>query len=263
MPFAFGPQGFGAVGYSNEYPGGFGELMVLNEPMLLEVPNGLDPERAALTEPMAVGHHAVQKAGLAGDEVPVVIGCGPVGLAVIASLRLAGIGPIIAADFSPVRRELAERLGADEIVDPAAGSPYAKWEEIAVPPGVDLANPVVALLAGTQSRPCVIFECVGVPGLIQQILEGAPRGARIVVAGVCMESDRIEPIFGIHKELSIQFALAYSPEEFAATLAHIAEGRIDVDPLITGRIGVDEVAAAFEELASPERHAKIVVEPWR
>jgi 2-desacetyl-2-hydroxyethyl bacteriochlorophyllide A dehydrogenase len=263
MPFAFGPQGFGAVGYSNEFPGGYGERMVLNEALLLEVPNGLDTARAALTEPLAVGYHAVARAALGGDEVPVVIGCGPVGLAVIAALELAGVGPVIAADFSPARRALAERMGADVVVDPAVDSPYAKWEEVAVPPGLDLANPLVALLAGAGSRPCVVFECVGVPGLIQQILEGAPRGARIVVAGVCMESDRIEPVFGINKELSLQFALAYSPDEFAATLRNIAEGRIDVDPMITGKVGVDEVASAFQELASPERHAKILVEPWR
>lgn len=263
MPIAFGPAGIGAVGYSNDYPGGYGELMVLNEMLLLPVPNGLDTERAALTEPMAVGYHAVEKAALAGGEVPIVIGCGPVGLAVIASLRLAGAGPIIAADFSPKRRQLAERMGADVVLDPGSESPYARWEEIAVPKGLDLQNPMVALLARDQIEPGVVFECVGVPGLIQQIFEGAPRGARVVVVGVCMESDRIEPIFGINKELSVQFALGYSPEEFAATLEHIAEGRLPVEPLITGKVGVAEVPGAFQELASPERHAKILVEPWR
>ena len=251
------------MGYSNDYPGGYGELMVLNEPLLLPVPNGLDTERAALTEPMAVGHHAVQKASLAGGEVPIVIGCGPVGLAVIASLKLAGAGPIIAADFSPKRRELAQKMGADVIVDPSLGSPYERWEEIAVPPGVDLQNPLAAMLSQDQVRPCVVFECVGVPGLIQQIFEGAPRQARVVVAGVCMENDHFEPFFGINKELSVQFVLGYSPEEFAATLEHIAEGRLPVEPLITGKVGVEGVAGAFDELASPERHAKVLVEPWR
>jgi threonine dehydrogenase-like Zn-dependent dehydrogenase len=186
-----------------------------------------------------------------------------VGLAVVAGLKLAGAGPIIAADFSPVRRTLAERLGADEVVDPAQATPYASWERVAVPAGVDLQNPFAAMLAKDAIRPCVVFECVGVPGLIQQIFEGAPRETRVVVAGVCMESDRIEPFLGIQKELAVQFALGYSPEEFAATLHHIAEGRIDVDPLITGRVGVDGVPGAFEELRRPERHAKILVEPWR
>ena len=74
------------VGYSNDYPGGYAERMVLAAPLLLEVPNGLPSEHAALTEPLAVGIHAVEKAALAADDVPLVIGCGPVGLAAIAGL---------------------------------------------------------------------------------------------------------------------------------------------------------------------------------
>lgn len=263
MPIAIGPQGAGAVGYSSDYPGGYGELMVLNEMMLLEVPDGLSTERAALTEPMAVGYHAVEKALLTGGEVPIVIGCGPVGLAVIAALKLKGAGPIIATDFSPVRRGMAEQMGADVILDPAEDSPYEKWEDIAVPAGVDLGNPLTAMMAASEIKPCVVFECVGVPGLLQQVLEGAPRNARVVVVGVCMEADRIEPIYGINKELNLQFVLGYAPEEFATTLHNIAEGRTNVDPLITGKIGVEGVPEAFEELANPDRHAKILVEPWR
>ena len=78
-----------------------------------------------------------------------------------------------------------------------------------------------------------------------------------------METDQIEPLHAVTRELNLQFVLAYTPEEFARTLWNIAEGRIPVEPLITGRSGLDGVAAAFEALASPERHAKIVVEPWR
>jgi threonine dehydrogenase-like Zn-dependent dehydrogenase len=236
---------------------------VLNEMLLLEVPNGLSTERAALTEPLAVGLHAVAKANVGERDVPIVIGCGPVGLAVIAGLKLKGVSPIIAADFSATRREMAARMGADIVVDPSDASPYQRWEEIAVPPGLDLGNPMVAMMAADQIRPGVVFECVGVPGLIQQILEGAPRGARVVVVGVCMEADRIEPIFAINKELNLQFVLAYTPVEFAETLRHIAEGDIDVDPMITGKVGVEGVAGAFEELASPDHHAKILIEPWR
>ena len=263
VPIAFGPGGVGAVGYSNDYPGGYGERVVLNEMLLLEVPNGLSTERAALTEPMAVGLHAVEKANILERDVPIVIGCGPVGLAVIAGLKLKGVEPIIAADFSAKRREMAERMGAHIVIDPANDSPYARWKEVAVPKGIDLDNPIVAMLNAGQIRPGVVFECVGVPGLIQQVMEGAPRGARIVVVGVCMEVDQIEPIFGINKELNLQFVLAYSPVEFADTLRHIAEGDIDVEPMITGTVGVEGVEGAFDELASPDEHVKILVEPWR
>jgi threonine dehydrogenase-like Zn-dependent dehydrogenase len=229
-----GPEG---IGYSNDHPGGYGEYMRLSEALLLEVPNGLPTDQAALTEPMAVGLHAVNKARLAPGEAPLVIGCGPVGLAVIAALRLAKAAPIVAADFSPRRRELALALGADEVVDPAETVP---WSRV---------------------RPAVVFECVGVPGILDQVMAAAPRGGRIVVVGVCMEADTIYPMIGTVKELSLQFVLGYTQDEFAATLRHIAEGAIPTTPLVTGHVGLDGVASAFEELASPERHAKILVHP--
>jgi threonine dehydrogenase-like Zn-dependent dehydrogenase len=77
-----------------------------------------------------------------------------------------------------------------------------------------------------------------------------------------MEQDTIRPLLAIGKELNLQFVLAYTAEEFAETLGHIAEGRLPVEPLITGRVGVEGVAQAFTDLGNPERHAKILVEPW-
>ncbi len=231
------------VGYSNDFPGGYGERMILNDALLLPVPNGLSTEHAALTEPMAVGLHAVVKGQLGSSDAPLVIGCGPVGLAVIAALKLRGVAPIVAADFSPMRRKLAEKLGADHVVDPRATSAYAELARVA--PG----------------RSSVIFECVGVSGMLQQIVKEAPIGARVIVVGVCMEDDRIKPMLAISKELNLQFVLGYLPNEFADTLSAIAEGKIDVAPLITGRVGLDRVAWAFDELGHPDAHAKIVVEP--
>jgi threonine dehydrogenase-like Zn-dependent dehydrogenase len=115
---------------------------------------------------------------------------------------------------------------------------------------------------GPKLRPAVIFECVGVPGVIEQVMEGAPAGARIVVVGVCMQTDRIEPFFGIVKQLNVQFVLAYTAQEFAESLHHIAEGKVDVAPLVTGTVGLDDVSGAFADLANPERHAKVLVDPW-
>ena len=255
-----GPQG---IGYSNDNIGGYAEQMVLSEPLLLEVPNGLPPEHAALTEPLAVGVHAVAKANIRGGEVPLVIGCGPVGLAVIASLRMKGLHPIIAADYSPARRMLAEKMGADVVLDPAVSQPYATWAEHAAMSADEKAArpPFQAHLPAL--KPALIFECVGVPGLLQQVFEGAPRDARIVVVGVCMETDKSEPMLGIMKELNVQYVLGYTPDEFAASLRWLAEGEVDAASLVTGRVGNDGVAKAFDDLANPERHTKIIVEPWR
>jgi threonine dehydrogenase-like Zn-dependent dehydrogenase len=200
---------------------------------------------------------------LTGDEVPLVIGCGPVGLAVISGLKIKGAHPIIAADFSPARRALAARMGADIVIDPATDSPYKSWSGAATPEGYDPSRFARMFNVGPRQKPCVIFECVGVPGVIQQVMEGAPVNARIVVVGVCMETDRIEPFFGIVKQLNMQFVLGYTADEFAESLRYLAEGRIDASALITGTVGLDGVAGAFAELANPERHAKVMIDPWR
>ncbi len=263
MPMTLAGNTVQGIGYSNDIAGGFAQYMPLADRLLLEVPNGLPAAQAALTEPIAVGWHAVQHARLAAEDVPLVIGCGPVGLAVIASLKVKRVHPIIAADFSPARRALALRMGADIVVDPAEASPYKTWQDAATPAGHDPSRFAQLFGVGPKMRPGVIFECVGVPGMIQNVLEGAPAGARVVVVGVCMETDRFEPFFGIVKQLNVQFVLAYTAEEFAASLHHIAEGRIDVTPLITGQVGLAGVQGAFDDLANPERHAKILVDPWK
>lgn len=263
LPVLIREKGVFPVGYSNETPGGYGQYMSLTEALLVEIPGGLRAEVAALTEPMAVGLHAVEKARLDRNDVPLVIGCGPVGLAVVAALRLADARPIVAADFSAHRRHLAELMGADLTIDPAADSPYESWKEVAKWKNPADAPPFPPWMPGPPLRPAVIFECVGIPGVIDQIMAAAPPHARIVVVGVCMQRDEFEPMLAINKELNVQFVLAYTPDEFTATLRNIAEGRIVTEPLITGKVGLGGVAAAFDELASPERHGKIIVEPWR
>ena len=263
LPALLTAEGPRAIGYSNENIGGYAERMLLSEPLLLEVPNGLAAEHAALTEPLAVGVHAVAKANVRGDEVPLVIGCGPVGLAVIAALRLKKLHPIVAADYSPARRLLAQQLGADIVVDPARTQPYATWAEHAAMSAEEIAArpPLQAMLPAL--KPALIFECVGIPGLLEQVFEGAPRDARIVVVGVCMETDRSEPMLGIMKELNVQYVLGYTPDEFADALRLIAEGEVDAAALVTATVGIDGVGQAFADLANPERHIKILVEPWR
>ena len=261
VPATLTATGVELLGYSNRLPGGFAERMLLSEALILEVPNGLATDQAALTEPFAVGAHAVAKARLDATSVCLVIGCGPVGLAVIAGLKAAGHGPVIAADYSPRRRAAAEMLGADVVIDPAQESPHARWEGFGVPTARAAQN-MARMMGKTFGRP-VVFECVGSPGILQTLIEAAPAGSQIVVAGVCMETDKIEPAIAITKEIELTFVFGYSPEEFAMTLRQISEGIIDVSQVVTGKVGLEEVAGAFRTLADPESHVKILVEPGR
>lgn len=231
-----------AVGYSPQAPGGFGEYMVLSEALLCPVPGGLPATHAAFTEPMAVGLHAVRKAQLTDEDVVIVQGCGPVGLAVITALRAQGFGPIIASDFSAGRRALAEQQGADQVLDPATDDPFAA--------------------ARACRRPATtIFECVGVPGMLDAQFMGAPANARIVVVGVCLQPDTLRPLIAINKELALQFVLGYSIEEFKDTLIGIADGRFRIEPLLTETVGLDGVAETFRRLATPNAQGKVLVVP--
>ncbi len=237
LPVLLSDRGVEPIVYSNSTIGGYAERMLLSAPLLMPIPNGLDLKHAALTEPMAVGLHAVNKSNIAPGETALVLGCGPIGIAIVASLRARGVESIVAADFSPKRRELAAAMGAHQTVDAAQGSPF------------------------DTVKPAVVFEAVGVPGIIDDVLRRARPGTRLVVAGVCMQPDTVHPFFAIAKEINVQFVLAYNPEEFGDSLRALAEGEIDVTPVITGEVGLEGVGQAFDDLADPERHCKILVTP--
>ena len=243
IPVMLTPTGLRDIVYSNDLPAGYGERILLSAPFVQVVPNGLDPRHAALAEPMAVGLHAVNRSGIGAGDGAVVLGCGPVGLAVIAALGLRSAEPIVAADLSPARRSRAATLGAHEVGDPVAEPALDAWRR-----------------AGRGQAP-VVFEAIGVPGVIDDALRVAPAQSRIVVVGVCMQPDTVTPFFGIAKELSLQFVLGYDPAEFDASLRSIAEGEIDVAPLITGEVDLDGAPGAFRDLADPERHCKVLVVP--
>ena len=229
--------------YSNKFNGGYAEYMLLSSILATKVPDGLEPRMAALTEPMAVGVHAVNKSRIKQGEAAVVLGAGPVGLACISALKRKGIEPIVAADFSAKRRELAKVMGAHEVVDPRTEPAIDAWQRL---DGI---------------KPLVIFEAVGVPGMLDQAMRASPRNGRVLVVGACMEADTVRPLVGIGKELEMIFVLGYDPFEFVSTLQAIGSGEVDVTPMITGSVGIDGVPGAFEALASPDEHCKILVEP--
>ncbi|OBH16099.1 zinc-binding dehydrogenase [Mycobacterium sp. E3247] len=270
------------IGLSTMAPGAYAEQLLVEQSLTFAVPNGLSPQIAALTEPMAVAWHAVRRGEVKKGDVAIVIGCGPIGLAVICMLKAHGVRTVIASDFSAGRRALATACGADIVVDPAHDSPYATRAGRKHLQGIleafDLAVGTIEKLqrlrlpwwhvwraaeaagAATPKHP-VIFECVGVPGIIDGIIAGAPLFSRVVVVGVCMGADHIRPAMAINKEVDLRFVLGYTPLEFRDTLHMLADGKVDVTPLITGTVGLSGVEAAFDALGDPEAHAKILIDP--
>jgi threonine dehydrogenase-like Zn-dependent dehydrogenase len=259
VPIILGPTGIEQIGYSNHYPGALADHMALQEVLLLPVPDSLSTDAAALTEPLAVGEHAVGLSGLEPGQPCLVVGCGPVGLAVIAALKGRGHGPVLAADFSPTRRRLAEAFGADDVIDPAELSPHERWTDLGIPRTI--SERIMASIMGGDVKDPVIFEAVGVPGMLQSLIADAPPHSRIVVVGVCMHTDTFEPFMAVTKEIEFRFSFGYDPTEFAATLARLAAGVPGADLLITSAVDLQGAPGAFETLRTPGAHGKILVHP--
>ena len=240
----FGPDGFAVLGYSNEYPGGFGEYLALSEQVVQKVPESMPTETAALMEPLSVGIQYARIANLQEGEVPLIVGCGAIGLAVVAALKAQGVGPVIASDPSPFRRKSAENMGADVVVDPNAENPMDIWAT-SVPVG---------------SR-CVVVECVGAPGVLNEILITAPWSSRIIVAGQNLDDDVLFTASAHTKGINVQFGGSPIGDDYTNSLAALASGAIDVSCWQTGHVNLDGAVEAFAESTDTERHTRIAVYP--
>ncbi len=230
------------IGFSHVCPGGYGELMLLDEDVMFALPDLFDDDHAAMIEPLAVGLEHARRGRPEQGDVALVLGCGAIGLGVIAGLRLMGIAPIVAADFHPARRAEAIRMGAHVAIDPREASPHEALSDVGRPPNL-------------------IYECVGRAGMLQQLVEAAPFDGRIVMGGYCMEEERMFVFAAQNKRLNIQFAGGEEPQDMELAMRAIGDGRIDVAPWLGARIGRLGVAAAIAEMSGPDAAVRVVVDP--
>ncbi|WP_159499683.1 zinc-binding dehydrogenase [Microbacterium sp. 18062] len=232
------------IGFDNTLPGGFGEYVVLDENFLLEIPDHVSDDEAALVEPLAVGLEHARVGEPTADDVAVVVGCGAIGLGVIAGLKLAGVAAIVAVDLSESRRGIALEMGATLAIDPRDRSPYGPLAE----------------LDGRSAT--VVYECVGVKGLLSQIIDAVGREVRIVMGGYSMQPEQIYIFTAQNKGLRIYFASGERPEDMRRSLTSIAEGTTDVKLWLTGeRIGLSGLQDALEHMTDPLASIRTVVDP--
>jgi threonine dehydrogenase-like Zn-dependent dehydrogenase len=198
-------------------------------------------------------------------------------------LKANGVRTVVASDYSAGRRALALACGADTVVDPADESPFdaaaghghldsapqvfelavgtmEKLRRIPLLPWERVWRAAETVGAATPKHP-VVFECVGVPGVIDQLISRAPIFSRVIVVGVCMEPDRLRPAMAINKEIELRFVLGYTPLEFRDALHLLADGKVNAAPVLTGIVGLEGVDNAFTALGDPENHAKILIDP--
>jgi threonine dehydrogenase-like Zn-dependent dehydrogenase len=220
--------------------GGLATHVLVPESAIVPIATSVPPHIAALTEPLACVLNAVSKAQPLPGENVVVIGAGAIGLLFLAVLRAAGAGRALVVETSQARREVATRMGADVVVDPRS---------------TDLAAAVTEhLLDG----PDIVVDAVG--SQLATAVEIAGRRARIVLFGL---DNRARPEVGqfaiTEKELSILGSYV-GQDSFPDAVRLLESGRLDLEPIVSHRGGLEDVPELVERLRAGEV-VKAVVEP--
>ena len=230
------------IGVQADISAAFAERMVAPAHNVVALPDGTPPEIGSLVEPLAVGYHAVQRGGLAPDDILYVIGGGPIGQAVAIAARRLGTTGVVVAELDASRRELLARLGFTT-----------------VDPGAQPADAIVRILG---APPTVVVDAVGATATLRDALDIAANGARIVLVG--MAAPRVElAAYAISTgERSLLGSFSYDEAGFRDTAAWAGAHAAELAPLIEARIGLDEAPGMFRALAGGELPAgKVLVYP--
>ncbi len=222
--------------------GGFSEYVVVNEDQAHKLPDTIDYEQGALTEPAAVALYAVRQSKFKTGDTAAVFGCGPIGLLVIEALRASGATEIYAVEVSKERQELAKRMGAI-VIDPIK-------EDV-----------VKTIKERTDGGTNVSYEVTGVPAVLQQALESVENDGELMVVSIWESQAPIMPNEIVIKEKTMKGIIAYR-DIFPNTLKLMEKGYFSKDLLVTKHINLsDIVEEGFESLSKEKSQIKILVSP--
>lgn len=224
--------------------GGMSEFAVVPGYTVHRLPDGLTTEQGALVEPIAVGLRAVRRSGLERGQSALVLGSGPIGAVTLLCLKAAGAAPILVAEVAEARKIKALELGADAVIDPSSEDAVARVKELTGGEGVDHA-----------------FDAAGIEATLHAAIRATRKGGSVTIVSIWEKPATIDPNEIVLAELDIHGIIAYTPEDFADTIAMITDGRIDTTGVVTSRIELEDVVAGgFDELvAHKDRHVKILV----
>ncbi len=222
--------------------GGYAEFAVAAERQCLRLPQSASLEDGALVEPLAVALHGVALSGLGAGARVLVLGAGPIGLAVAFWVRRLGATRVGVVDLTAQQFDLARKVGATACVQA----------------GEDVVERVNAALGG---MPDVVFECVGRPGILAQALEHVrPRGS-IVMLGLCTAVDSFVPFRAVSKEVKFITSAFFNMQEYEAALDVLDGGHAEARALVTGTVTLSAMPAMFESLRQRTSQCKVMVRP--
>jgi (R,R)-butanediol dehydrogenase/meso-butanediol dehydrogenase/diacetyl reductase len=227
------------------WDGAFAESCTVPAAICHKIPDNLSSEDAVLIEPLASGMHAIRRGRLLQGDSVAIIGTGTIGLCVLLCARAAGASHIFAVENIPGKRALARRLGAEEAIDPSATDPVERIRELTGGRGVDLA-----------------FECVGSMSTVSVATRSTRVQGRTVVVGVQVEERPFSFLDMLVNERELIGTAGYFGE-FEMCMALVGDGRINVRPLVSAWINLNDIVKkGFETFALPDNeNIKIVVKP--
>jgi L-iditol 2-dehydrogenase len=225
--------------------GALAEYFSVRSDLVIPLPDELSLEEGALVEPLAVAIHAIKRGDLKiGDNV-VILGAGTIGLLILQCAKAAGAKDIIITDIYDSRLELAKKLGADYTINSLKSNVINTILEKSGKNGIDIT-----------------FECAGTEATINQAIQIARKGTRIVVIGVFEKDVSVKIGLVQDRELELVGSLMYMKEDFYGAINMMIKGMVKVQPLISRIYSIDEVASAFEFASTQkEKAVKVLIKP--
>jgi (R,R)-butanediol dehydrogenase/meso-butanediol dehydrogenase/diacetyl reductase len=233
-----------SLGFDVNCNGGYAEYLCVGASSAIKIDDNVSYAKAAAIEPLAVGLDALRRAKLKPGESVLIIGAGPIGLTIAHWARFFGATHVVVSEKNATRMDLAKKMGATHVINGGTAK--------------DVRNEYFDVV---KNRPDVIFEAVGIPGMIKACIDMAPYNGRIVVVGVCQTEDTFMPRSALVKRLSIIFSAGYTADDYSTIVKLISQGRIDPEPMLTHQISMSELPNMFERLRNPTDEVKVIITP--
>jgi (R,R)-butanediol dehydrogenase / meso-butanediol dehydrogenase / diacetyl reductase len=224
--------------------GGFAEYAITKPNQCIKLPTSASLADGAIIEPLAVALHGVNMAGIkAGDKI-LILGAGPIGLAVAFWARRAGASDVVIQDISDFQRDRALSMGATGFA-------------------VDPADPIGAAERALFGKADIVFECVGIPGLIAQAVSQVRNRGTILLLGLCTRPDTFNSFAMLSKEVRLITSAFFTRGEYETALDVLDAGAAEPRLLVTDTITLSETPQRFEALRARSHDCKVLINPGK
>ncbi|MEZ5744775.1 MAG: alcohol dehydrogenase catalytic domain-containing protein [Sphingomonadaceae bacterium] len=230
-------SGFGLQG------GGYAEYALTRPYQCVKMPADTSLDDGAMAEPLAVALHGVKLSGMERGDKVLILGGGPIGLSVAFWARQRGASKVVVQDVADWQKERALSLGVDDFV-------------------VDREDPVGAAERALGGKADVVFECVGVPGLIAQAVQQVRNRGTILLLGLCTVPDTLNTFAMLNKEVKLVTSAFLTMPDFQESLDVLGAGSVEPRLMITDTVGLDGAPEAFEALKHRTHQCKTLIAPW-